>query len=1362
MVHLDRNRYNPLPHCVFYYSWPSNHRHTATPGGSSTSASATTPSDKLRLLAASASTYSPSTTPTKPAAPNANVPSYTPSSSPKMPTPEMVMHQQALPQAVYMTQPTHPGYYYPPQAYGYYPQQAYAMQQQQHAHHNLINPIQGQPRSMGGYSTVASYQPGPAQGRNPGMIPQQHTGVPPVAGETGHAATAPVSTNATPAASNASPNTTAASAPASAATTTASTPASAATPATSVTPVTASATTATTAADHASPASTTSASAEASKDSLSVPKDSRSSLTSSGETPTLQPPIRKAKGSTAAATVATGASTAAPTAATKETEKPKTETAPAKATAATAKPTTENGSKPAEQAKTQESKPAEVAKPTAADIVKASNAKAAAAAAAAAAPKPVSLTESLDINFEVDEAVSKKPVAASSAKATTATTPVESKPAAAVVAESKPAAAAAAAAAPVAAEKPVVAEPTKTAEKPAEKPVEKVAEPTTTTTTTTTKPVVVEKPSESKPFDKSLLPAFLQATPEPAARTPSPTPVTPVPYKVTMEDQQAAKKNEGASVPPGIRVYSAEMLMGFAAFAKGATPPPNLQIALDRARVNSPARGPGGKGAGGAGGKGRGGRADKSKGPPPTPVRPVGIDPNSIEAKARTFRGILNKITPETFEKLVVKLLEVPIENPETLASLVDIIVDIAVRELKFSAMYANLCSRVAIAYKFEQVAEDGTAYSISFRSVILNKCQGLFSERKAVQSVPAELTDPEQRQEFEIRENKQRQHLIGLVKFVAELANQSVLSMNIVPQILDQLWAAPLGYEDLELFAMVLGTSGKQLPSCKVFLSKCREWIKEFIERNEQDAEGNRIRYLLQNVTDLADSNWVHRQASAAAQGPKTLDEIRDDITKREKMLENELKNMKRNPVSGGGGRLAQPVPTKAGGRGPFSVMQRDAPRTPSSPQGGRGKASFTAQSGSNGAFSPARGSSSSNATPANSVTSPHTLSNAFDSLMIGESSDPNFLTASSSSAPRGDDSEVESARGTAEGDMDPEALDEALEEFLDSAVPEDAVETIADGPAVDESCAYFISNLLMKVFDTTPDKKRDEWAVNLLKLFVKNTDYGLSDTDRTVVPGLTQAVEQLDSLDSPLAPGRLGTIIGECLNHKIILPNAINKILAPLAGEEQVKRAMQVIVSMWKRVTPTEVSAMIKASGFNISTWNIPDSELPESMKQQMETADGLLKRGVDILEVVVWAKKAGSPALRDARFIEKVIARLSDETRAAAAAKTPIDEAKFAPAISAILSASNKEIQRQIATLVITGFASKPGAGVPLFTLLTNNGLPKQAIIDAADKKGDNYLFDPQFTSWGYSGAAAAATATTSSKGGKGGKGKGKKKG
>lgn len=1255
-------------------------------------------------------------------------------------------------------QQPYPAYSYaPPYAqqgyapYGY----AYVGAPQQHAAHHNINPI----RPMG-----APYAAGPYVPRG---VPVMHGGVGPVApvahgdapaavnaSASSTGAAAPASTNA-----NATPNTAAASTTTPSAAGTANATSAATTPSVAA-PAASTASTPSTATNNAS--TTPSNATDASKDSLAVPKDSRSSLTSSGET-SLQPPIRKAKASTAAAAAASPASTTPAATETKESAKPaetatKTEPAANGSTPASTAPTAASivaGTAKSEPAKAAAAaKPAEPSKPTAADIVKSSP-------AAKPTAKPVSLTESLDINFEVEEPAKK--TAASVVAAAAAAAPVT--PAKSSASETKPATSSATTTTAAA---PAAATETKSAAPAAEsKPAASAASTATPATgaadkngETKTAASVVASSAPSTPS-----PAVL-ATPEPAPRTPSPAaPVTPVPYKITVDDQNAAKKNEGASVPPGIRVYSAEMLMGFAALAKGVTPPPSLQIALDRARVNSPARGPGGKGAGGAGGKGRG-RADKTKGPPPTPVRPVGIDPNSIEAKSRTFLGILNKITPEMFEKLVGKLLEVPVENPETLAALVDIIVNVAVRELKFCAMYANLCSRIAISFKFEQTAEDGSKYTITFRSIILNKCQGLFSDRKAVQPVPDDITDPEQRQEWELRETKKRQHLLGLVKFVAELANQSVLSMNIVPQILDTLWNAQLGYEDLELFTIVLATSGKQLPSAKLFIQKCRTWIKEFTEREVQDSEGKRIRYLMQDVIDLAEAGWVHRQVSSAAQGPKTLDEVREDIAKREKMLENELKNMKRNaPVSGG--RLAQPVPTKAGGRGPFSVMQREAPRTPSSPQGGRGKASFTSQSGSsgsgpNGAFSPARGAASGNATPANTVTSPHSLSNAFDSLMIDSQFDPNFLTTSTSSAPR-DDSEAEAGpvRGAAEGDMDTEALDEALEEFLDSAVPEDAVETIADGPAVDESCAYFISALLLKVFDTPPDKKRDDWALNLLNLFVKNADYGLNDTERTVVPGLTQTAEQLDNTDSPLAPGRFGSIIGECLNRKIIAPNAINKILAPLAGEENTKRANQVIISMWKRVTPSDVSAMIKQSGFNISAWKIPDSDLPESMKQQMETADTLLKRGVDILEVAVWAKKFGSPALRDIRFIEKAIARLADEARAAATAKTPLDEAKFAPAVSAILSAANNDIQRQIATMAVNSFAAKPAHGVPLFTLLSNNGLPKKTIIDAAEKKGDNYLFDPQFTSWGYSGAAAAAAASSSSgKSGKGGKGKKKK--
>lgn len=1036
---------------------------------------------------------------------------------------------------------------------------------------------------------------------------------------------------------------------------------------------------------------------------------------------------------------------------------------------------------------TSAAKPVE-SKPTAADIVRSSPKPAAATTPATAAPaakveSKISIAD-IDVNFEAEEPAPKKTSASTAPTAASTASPTPAKPTAASIVANSQAKTSAEVKAPVSESPKTEAKSTAAksasesaaATSEASKNVEKVSEKPSTPATTTT--AAAEKTSEKNGETSAAAALAVPSTPEPAARATSPAAgAAPVPYKVTVEDQQAAKKNDDTALPPGIRVYSADMLMSFASLAKGVTPPPSLQQALDRARVNSPARGPGGKGPGGAAGGKRGNRTDKIKGPPPTAVRPQSLDPTSIEAKARTFRGILNKITPEMFDKLVAKLLQVPVENPETLAALVDIIANVAVRELKFCGMYATLCSQIAMSFKFERVDDDGTKYPITFRSIILNKCQSLFSERTAVQPIPADVTDPEQRQEWEIRENKKRQHLLGLVKFIAELANQSVLAMSIIPQILDILWKAQLGYEDLELYTIMLSTSGKHLPTAKAAVQKCRDWIKAYAERekDQQDSEGTRIRYLMQDTIDLADNDWVPRSASSAAQGPKTLDEIREDIAKREKQLETELRNMKirgGGPVSGG--RLAQPVPTKAAGRGPFSVMQRDAPRTPSSPsQGGRGKPGFASQasgSGSKdsaGAFSPARGSSSNaNATPAAGLTSPHTLSNAFDSLMDSKEFDPNFLTNSTSSAPREEDFEENTGSGRRGKDsgaeneeMNTEALDTALEEFLDSAIPEDAVETIADGPAVEESCKYFISQLLLKVFDTTPDKKRDDWALNFLTLFVKDADFGLTDTDRTVVPGLTATIEQLDNIDSPLAPGRMGAIMGECLNRKVLQPNGINKILAPLAGGENPRRATQIIVSMWKRVNPADVALIVKQSNFSISNWKIPESELPESMTQSMETADGLLKKGTDILDVVVWAKKAGSPALRDVKFIEKAVTRLSDDARTAAAAKQPLDDAKYGPVVSSLLSSANNSIFQQVATMLVNNFAAKPAQGIALFTLFTNNGLAKKTISDTAEKKGDNYIFDPGFTTWAYSGTAASSAAS-SSKGGKGGKGKKKK--
>jgi hypothetical protein len=80
----------------------------------------------------------------------------------------------------------------------------------------------------------------------------------------------------------------------------------------------------------------------------------------------------------------------------------------------------------------------------------------------------------------------------------------------------------------------------------------------------------------------------------------------------------------------------------------------------------------------------------KNKLIPAPPPKKKEFDP--LEALAHEVTTILNKIAPQTFDKLLTTLLELKLQNVAMLDKLVELIFEKAIYEPTFTAMYADLC----------------------------------------------------------------------------------------------------------------------------------------------------------------------------------------------------------------------------------------------------------------------------------------------------------------------------------------------------------------------------------------------------------------------------------------------------------------------------------------------------------------------------------------------------------------------------------------------------------------------------------------------------------------------------------------------
>ena len=262
--------------------------------------------------------------------------------------------------------------------------------------------------------------------------------------------------------------------------------------------------------------------------------------------------------------------------------------------------------------------------------------------------------------------------------------------------------------------------------------------------------------------------------------------------------------------------------------------------------------------------------------PPSSVKRDVPITDDKNDVTFRKVRGILNKLTPEKFDKLSLELLNVGIETNTILHGVILLIFEKALDEPKYSSMYAQLC---------HQLCEDAPNFESSssnistFRRLLLNKCQDEFENRsRATEAFDHEdgpLT-PEESEQYHLAKRK----MLGNIKFIGELGKLEMLHEGIlhkcIKQLLEKKKNVPIRdmAEDLECLCQIMRTVGRRLdtPKAKSWMDQYFLRIKSFSQHVELPS---RIRFMLQDIRELRDNSWVPRHVSKD-NGPRTITEIR------------------------------------------------------------------------------------------------------------------------------------------------------------------------------------------------------------------------------------------------------------------------------------------------------------------------------------------------------------------------------------------------------------------------------------------------------------------------------------------------------
>lgn len=243
----------------------------------------------------------------------------------------------------------------------------------------------------------------------------------------------------------------------------------------------------------------------------------------------------------------------------------------------------------------------------------------------------------------------------------------------------------------------------------------------------------------------------------------------------------------------------------------------------------------------------------------------------------RKVRGILNKITPETFDKLSKELVNVGLDSPRTLRGVIYLLFDKALKDLKYSSLYAKLCQELSEkAPNFEQEPGPNT-----FCKFLISKCEDEFERRrKATEDFDSknELTDEEYEQKAIAK-----QKMLGNIKFICELGKKRLLQEEILHECIRGLLSKKKERliqdqaQDLECLCQIMRTIGSLLD-----IQASRNLMNQYFERidlfSKKSELPSRIRFMLRDVIDLRNNNWRPRPFQREDNVPQTLSKLREE----------------------------------------------------------------------------------------------------------------------------------------------------------------------------------------------------------------------------------------------------------------------------------------------------------------------------------------------------------------------------------------------------------------------------------------------------------------------------------------------------
>ncbi|XP_068699668.1 eukaryotic translation initiation factor 4 gamma 1-like isoform X2 [Montipora foliosa] len=179
-------------------------------------------------------------------------------------------------------------------------------------------------------------------------------------------------------------------------------------------------------------------------------------------------------------------------------------------------------------------------------------------------------------------------------------------------------------------------------------------------------------------------------------------------------------------------------------------------------------------------------------------------------------------------------------------------------------------------------VEKEGVKKDVSFRKILLNKCQKEFEREKSVEKTIHEKLEDLTKQglsEEELQSRKrdlqdegrqQKRRTLGNIRFIGELFKLKMLTESIMHDCVVKLLKSN-DEESFECLCKLLVTIGKDLDHEKA-KPRVDQYFAQINKIILARKTSSRVRFMMQDIVDLRSNGWVPRRED---NNPKTIDQI-------------------------------------------------------------------------------------------------------------------------------------------------------------------------------------------------------------------------------------------------------------------------------------------------------------------------------------------------------------------------------------------------------------------------------------------------------------------------------------------------------